>query len=103
MDYVDTPTYANIKGEYRVEVWIGQRCHWCAKWKARELPKLKRAGVKVEIKETWRIPRSQWPKDLRKFPCIKVYRRKISIKTYNGYEKAETILENVKHRVVLMR
>jgi len=103
MDYIDTPTYANVKNEYRVEVWVGQRCHWCDKFKRRELPKLKKAGVRVEVKETWKVPRSERPKDLRVVPMIKVYRRSKCIKTFHGYEKAETILTHVKHRVVLMR
>lgn len=103
MDFIDTPTYANVKGEYRIEVWVGRRCHWCDKFKKRELPKLEKSGVRVEIKETWKIPKSERPKDLRVVPTIKVYRRTKCIKTYHGYEKAETVLSNVKHKVVLLR
>lgn len=102
MDYVDTPTYANVKGEYRVEVWVrtGPPCHWCIKWKRKELPKLKKAQVAVKIRDG---SLEEPPKDLKTYPTIKVYRRSKCIRTFNGYTKAEKILEEVKTRVVLLR
>lgn len=102
MDYVDTPTYANVKGEYRIEVWVRSRprCHWCDKWKSKELPKLKKAQVTVKIRDGSKEKR---PKDVRMYPTIKVYRRTKCIKTFTGYTKAEEILKHVRTRVVLLR
>jgi hypothetical protein len=100
MDFIDSPTYANVKGEYRVEVWVGPRCHWCTKWKNKELPKLQKKNVKVQIRDGSKEKR---PRDVKKYPTIKVYRRSKCIKTFHGYTKAEDILKNVKTRVVLLR
>ena len=101
MDFIDTPTYANVKEEYRVEVWVrtSPRCHWCDKWKKRELPKLK-GKVKVVIRDASKEKR---PKDITMYPSVKIYRRTKCIKTHKGYTKAEEILKQVKTRVVLLR
>lgn len=100
MDFVDTPTYANVKEEYRIEAWTIPGCHWCDKWKRKELPKLKKAGVIVKIRDA---TKEKKPKDVRSFPTFKVYRRTKCIKTYVGYTKSENLQEQVKVRVVLLR
>lgn len=102
MDFIDTPTYANVKGEYTIEVWVRTvpRCHWCDKWKKRELPKLKKKGVAVKIRDA---SREKKPKDVRMYPTVKVYRRTKCIKTLHGYQKAEEIMKHVKTRVVLLQ
>lgn len=103
MDFVDEETYVGIRGEYRVVLWEKNNCHWCTKFKRNELPTLREADVKVEIKTYGKDKPEEGQKPVRLFPTIRVYRGNILVKEFVGYTDADEILKVVKYRTVLLK
>ena len=100
LDFVDETVNIDVSKEYSIDIWVGNDCRYCEKFKKTELPKLKKAGIRYKILNTSKI---RPPKDLKYIPTFKVYRGDKLMKTYVGYVKAETLIRFITKPVPLIK
>lgn len=99
---VDRPysgTTVDISDEFFIEIWSSDDCPYCRQFEKRELPKFKKAGVRYKVFNTEMFPP---PGEVKVVPCIRVLRQDKLIKQFNGYVKAEKVLEYVTEEVKLL-
>jgi len=58
------------KDGYRVIVWTASWCAPCKTYRAKEIPKIEKAGIEVTIKD---YDRDNPPADIKKVPTVQVY------------------------------
>lgn len=90
VDQPDEGTVVDISTEYFIEIWVTDDCQYCDQFEERELPKIKKAGVRYKVFNTAMFPP---PDEMKSAPCIRVFRQDMLIKQFNGFVKADKVLE----------